>query len=212
MGSEKKKLLIGGYEVDAWYSSELYNGYAYLIDISPCPEENLYQHFHLMRLRGISPKELPDSCHIIFQSPKSEFKRVSFVEIKSNKGLYELEIILCIDYRDWEMKESVPSFVDRYCDTLKKSVTQTITPVRTEYGYYVHCIFNISEVKDIYEFYSEKESEIERTYRNTLATDSTEVDSHKYGDDRLHWWVRYVFVPLAGSGAIATILVKYLLK
>lgn len=212
MGSERKKLKIGDCEVEAWYSSESGDGYEYSIDVSSCSEESLYRQFHLMCLRKVSPKELPGSCHIVFQSPKTEFKRVNFVEFKSNEGAYELEIILCIDYRDWEMKESVACFVDRFCDAIKKSITGDVTPVRTEYGYFIHCPFNVSEIKDIYEFYSEKESELERVYRNTLASDSTEVVSHKYGEDRLHWWVRYVIVPLAGSGAIATVLAKYLLQ
>lgn len=212
MASEKKKLRIGDCEVEAWHSSDPGDGYEYSIDVRSYSEESMYPQFHLMRLRRVRPKELPDSCHIIFQSPKSEFKRVNFVEFKSNKGVYELEIILCIDYRDWEMRESVASFVDRFCDAVRKSITDEVTPIRTEYGYFIHCPFNISETKDIYEFYSEKERELERVYRNSLAFNPTEVVSKKYGEDRLHWWVRYVIVPLAGSGAIATVLAKYLLK
>lgn len=181
MGSERKKLQIGDCEVEAWYSSEPGDGYEYSIDVSPFSEESILPQFHLMRLRRIGPKKLPDSCHIVFQSPKSEFKRVNFVEVKSNKGVYELEIILCIDYRDWEMKESVASFVDRFCDSIKKSITGMVTPVRTEYGYFIHCPFNISETKDIYELYCEKESELERVYRDTLAFDLAEKISQKYG-------------------------------
>lgn len=212
MGSERKKIKIGDCEVEAWYSPESSDGYKYYIDVDPFSEERAFQQFHLMRLRRISKKELPDSCHIVFQSPKSEFKRVNFVEIKLNKGVCELEIILCIDYRDWEMKESVASFVDRFCDSVKKITIDAATPVRTEYGYFIHCKFNITEAKDIYEYYSEKESELERVYRATLASDAVDVAAQKYGEDRLHWWIRYVIVPLAGSGAIATVLAKYLLK
>lgn len=209
---ERKKLKIGDCEVEAWHSSDSSDGYEYLINIGPYSEESIYGQFNLMYLRRIIPKELPDSSHIVFQSPKSEFKRVNFVEFKSKKGVYKLEIILCIDYRDWEMKESVASFVDRFRNAVKKSITDAVIPVRTEYGYFIHCQFNISEAKDIYEFYSEKESELERMYRATLASNLSEVVSQKYGEDRLHWWVRYVIVPLAGSGAIATVLAKHLLK
>ncbi len=212
MGSETKKLQIGDCEVEAWYSPESGNGYKYNIHVDPFSEDKVLQQFHLMRLHGVSPKELPDSCHIVFQSPKSEFKRVNFVEFKLNKGVCELEIILCIDYRDWEMKESVASFVDRFCDSVKKTATDAATAVKTEYGYFIHCKFNISEAKDIYEYYSEKENALERVYRATLASDTVDVAAKKYGEDILHWWIRYVIVPLAGSGAIATVLAKYLLK
>ncbi|GGD04552.1 hypothetical protein GCM10007418_24530 [Halopseudomonas salina] len=132
MESVKRTLQIGGIEVEAWYSSEPPDGYMYSIDIAPQSEEKLYKKFHLMRLRNVSPTELPESCSIVFQSPRSEFKRVDFVKINKKQGRCELEIILCIDFRDWEMKESVPSFVDRYCDALKNRLPGAPRPTRLE--------------------------------------------------------------------------------
>lgn len=207
-----KIIKIGNREVEAGYFPNKEFGYEYSVEIDTFDKIGFNKGFGLRSLRNVDCHNLPSSCYISFYETRSEFKKITRVEIITENNQCHLRILLGLYYQDWDMKESLPSFVDRYCDAVKKSITHNVTLEKTDLGFFILCRFDILEVKDIYLFYSEKEVELERLYRTTLVKDSNEITPHAYGSGKIHWWIRYVFVPLAGSGAIATVLAKYLLK
>lgn len=203
---------IGPYEVEGWESDDDL-AYRYVIDASGEPNSSWSQKFYATYLKRVSERDLPDALSLTIQNPNQDFKKLNFIEIRKKGNNTNFTFILCFDYVLWDMKESLPSFVDRFIDVLRKNLGTEVKPVKTEYGYFVEVTFSLTGVDDVFTFYTKYEHEIDRLYRGSLIREGKlEKSASSYGEDRFHWWIRYVIVPLACSGTVAAVLAKYLLN
>ncbi|MDT8383445.1 MAG: hypothetical protein RRB22_03435 [Gammaproteobacteria bacterium] len=213
MDSDHTIIHIGNYPIKVWHNDPLVDGYEYYGELSTGQRTPKEYRCNLSYFSGVSCIDLPDRLHLWITHNGSEFKRVNFVRITKLSNQCKLVITLNIDYARWELEESVSSFVFRFVDFIKNELNVEITADKTDVGYCIDVPFYGSKVDDIYNWYSTCEHTVEKFYQKCLVSPTgNNSESVKYGEDRLHWWVRYVFVPLIGSGTIAAVLAKYIFQ
>lgn len=211
--SEKRRISIGAHSIEAWYDEHSEDGFRYFAALNGNPSFPNEGKFYLTFLNSVSCDDMPDLTHLVISYSKSEFRKVNFVVIKKVGAVCELGITLALNYQEWEAAESVGKFVYRFLDSIKNELGFDANPIKTEDGYFVECWSKKVNVSDIYSWYSNMEHSLEKVYQRELNNPPRLFpDTPKYGEGRLHWWVRYVFVPLIGSGTIAAIIAKYLLQ
>lgn len=130
------------------------------------------------------------------------------VYVQKKSGKCQLKHVLDFNYFDWDMPESLGSFLDRYKEKIKEIPNFiSVRKERSDYGYSIDFISSVDALEDIYYQIRNIEDSLESLYRENL-TIPAHAETKKYGEDRIHWWIRYVIVPLIGSSTIAAALVK----
>lgn len=209
----KRKIQIGTHSIETWFDEDAGDGFKYYAELHGNPSLPCGEKFYITFFNNVGCDEIPDSTHLVISLTKSEFKRINFVILKKKMAVCELGITLRIDYLEWEMSESVGKFVYRFVDSIKKELGFDANPVKTEYGYFIECWSRKANVPDIFSWYSDMGHSLEKIYQRELVNPTVLATvKQKYGDGRLHWWIRYVVVPLIGSGTVAAVIAKYLLR
>lgn len=207
-----KKIEIGQYELEANYDEIPRDGFRYTISTIGNSRDKQGQKFYPHHLKGMHSGSFPDSVDLIIYNAKAEFRHIDSIWVRKLDGKCSIMNSISLSYSDWELPDSLSNFVDRYVKALREEINiAEVTFSKDEYGYSIYCTVNISESGDIYSSIEKLEETQEFLYRKSLVKPDTKT-SEKYGEERWHWWIRYVIVPLIGSGTIAAVLANYLFK
>lgn len=160
MGSEKTTINIREYPINVYYSDTQEEGISYFANVDSHDKAPIGHKFTIWKLNGVSSAEFPEKFSLLISEGNAPFKKVNFVTFKkTSNNSCTLIISLHLSYQDWEMLESVASFVFRFSDTAKQELGILVTPEKDEYGYFVNC-----------EFTQENTTNGEFTVRNKLDT------------------------------------------
>lgn len=176
------------------------------------------QHLFVHDFREVRPVDLPNGISIVIQSPKSEFRQVGFAEINKINDRSELIVTITFDYADWHHPLNLQHFAERYCDAWRQDVAQATNCHidRSEIGLYINCSIQVSPEVDYLSAYQKIDAQVLAVYRKCLSEVSTQNTQPKTDapstpvgertDSGAKWWVRYVIVPVIGSGAVAALV------
>lgn len=207
-----QKIKIGEYALEAHYDENPRDGFRYSIDTNGNPREKQGQKFYPHFLKGLNGGSFPDSVDLNIYDAKRKFRHIDSIWVRKLDGKCSIKNSMSFYYSDWELPESISQFVDRYIAALREQRNiEKVTFSKDEYGYNIFCAVSVSGSENIYSSIESLEENQEFLYRKLLIKPDTK-SSEKYGEGRLHWWIRYVIVPLIGSGTIAAVLAKYFFK
>lgn len=207
------KLELVGEVLDAYFSEEPPDGYNYTIEVdgSSTRSKGSRQSFYARKLSGLSASDFPDQTDLSIEGYRSGFKYISMAWVRKKQGVAKIQYAVHMDFANWDLPESLASFLDRFCKAIEDTgQVSDYERERSEYGYDLYITVDLKLEDDIYKRMCGIEDILESIYRRELVPATAKTE--KYGDDRFHWWIRYVLVPLVCSGGIAAILVKYLLS
>ncbi len=174
------------------------------------------QFLEVHELREISAAMLPVGFSIMIERPKSQFKDTTLAYFKNVRAGHQISQGIYFDYADWHLPINVMDFAD----LLKAELTEgqaRLSKVhidKADASLYMTCMLNIDTDDDLYARFKDLDASITRAYRRciqSLATPHQQVE-HKSDSSGLKWWVRYVVVPLAGSGAFAALIAWLIAK
>lgn len=175
-------------------------------------ERNRYgQQLYIHDFREIYPTDLPNGISINIERPKSSFRDVGFIDIKKSDDHSELSIIVCLDFADWHLPLNLPHFAEKYIDSLKENVAGILRAEieTTDAGLYIVCGVTVMPTSTYLSAYRNLDAQVLATYRKCLG-DIYKPKSVKKAEpgqpqdySGTKWWVRYVVVPVIGSGAFA---------
>jgi hypothetical protein len=208
---QRIKFKIGNKELEATHDKAAADGYLYSVEASGNPKERHMQQVFPRMMAGITGSTFPDSCELFIYDVRSGFGKICMIYVHKLRSICKTKLTVSFNFMNWDLPESLGSFVDRYITGLRDSFPiSEITSSRSEYGYDVDLSILIGNNEDIYRSIMSMEGALESKYRKLLVPPSESTT--KYGESRLHWWIRYVIIPLACSGTIAAVIGKYLLK
>jgi hypothetical protein len=155
--------------------------------------------------------QFPDSLELSIYQPQLQFHPIDMIYV-SKSSIASIRIMMSFYFSTWEMPESLGSFVERYAKAIsQRPEILDASSEKNDVGYGVYCEIQPGWSKDIYRCIQELENTVLSLYRQQIVPPTAQA-KEKYGEERLHWWIRYVIVPVVCSGGIAAILVKYLLQ
>lgn len=209
---ENKEIIkIGLKELAAYVERDAVDAYKFSIETSGNKREKYAQTFYPISLGEETGESFPNDTELSIYNVESDFRVINTIWIKKKNGVCKISLNINVCYSNWGLHESLGYFIDRYKAALTKTkLFEEVTSSKEEYGYYLECVSTVENDASIYRSYSKIESSLESTYRNTLIL-TQEKSVSSFSEGRLHWWVRYVAVPLVGSGTIAAVIAKYLL-
>lgn len=211
---DNETIRVGERVVSCHFCDPPFNGkYRYLADTTSDERDRICQHLFVHDFRDVRPSDLPNGISINIQSPRSDFRQISFAEIKKANDQSELIIVLCFDYVDWHLPMNLQHFAERYRDALLHQVVSALECHidHSDPGLFINCSISVAPDTDYLSAYAKAVSQILATYRKCLE-DIYKQPSPKeaklpQADDTAgaKWWFRYVIVPILGSSAVAAI-------
>lgn len=189
--------------------------YRYLMDGTSDERDKICQHVFVHEFRNIFPTDLPNGFSLTIEQPRSDFRQINSVNIKKLDDLSKLVVTLYFSFSDWHLPLNLSHFAEAYCSSLRENVeNETDTYVEPDnLGVYVCCGVSVSSTTSFFSAYRKAEAQILATYRTCLADvykpaaslkkDTKQVPSVDVSGAK--WWVKYVIVPVLGSGSVAAI-------
>ena len=210
--SERQTVQIGTNELEASVSENPIDGFRFTVEANGDPKLKIPQLFYPTQLTGVKAEQFPDSLDLHIYNVSSGFRFIDMVSVTKLEGNCFFKNWISFGFQNWDLGESLGSFIDRYADALRNSSLKVkVETYKDEYGYSMISTIPVAPEESIYDRMSKLEELQETTYRKQLLPSKTE-ESKKYGEERIHWWIRYVIVPLVCSGAAATVIGAYLLR
>lgn len=166
-------------------------------------------HLSPHNLRGLRPSDVPNGLSLSIYRPKSYFRPLSSFELKKVDDESHISVSVDLSFADWHLPKNLRDFADDYRSVLLSGLSNlvSVTIDQDEVGYSLTCIVKVPPAEDFFAAYTNLAQEVSAAYRQALAelvqpsatTQSTSpTDSHGP-----RWWIRYVVVPVLGSGAVA---------
>lgn len=209
---ERRIIQIGSKELECNFDENPDDGFHTWLDAVGDPAVKHAQKFYPANFQGISGEQFPDSVWFSIYNLKRGFRFIDSIVVKKLNGKCTLVNSMSIDFQFWDLEESLGSFIDRYADALRNSpLGVKVETEKTEYGYYLTSTIPVAPGDGIYSRLIKLEELQESTYRKQLVPVKSHA-SNRYGEERIHWWIRYVIVPLLGSSAVAAVLGAYLFR
>jgi hypothetical protein len=208
---QRIKFKIGKEEVEAIHDEAAADGYVYTVEASGNPKEKRMQQVFPRMLSGVTGDTFPDNCDLYIYDARSGFGKICMIYVHKLQTLCRAQLVVSFNYMDWDLSEALGSFVDRYVAGIRHAYPASeVSTSKSEYGYDVSWSLPIQADEDIHRIIMSMEELLESKYRKLLIP--PKENATQYGEGRLHWWIRYVVIPLACSGTIAAVIGKYLLK
>ncbi|NEZ02537.1 hypothetical protein G4Y73_00065 [Wenzhouxiangella sp. XN201] len=209
---ERRPIQIGESILEAYFSNEPIDGFPLTVETHSNHARKVGQKFYPRQLQGLRGEQFPEGVDLAIYEAKRGFRYVNAIWVKKLAGQCEISNSISLDFHSWDLPESLGSFIDRYVDALQSSeLAIRVSSSKTEYGFDLISTIDVPGTSDIYSRLEQLESTQESLYRKELIP-PTGGPIQKYGEERRHWWIRYVIVPLVGSGAVAAVLANYLLR
>lgn len=212
--TERTTLEIGAYPIEVWRYDPPLDNIVYSAELAADPRAPEQYRFFISYLKGVGCRDLPDNLSLRIACSHSPFRRINMVQLqKRQKRGCMLKVVLDFDYQNWEMAESIGSFVSRYVETINQELNTYAVSEKSENGYLIECTFSDANIPDILKWYSNCENALERIFqREIINPPDAKNEKKSYGEEKYHWWLRYVLVPLVASGAIAAVLAGYIMQ
>lgn len=154
----------------------------------------------------------------MIERPRSEFKNTTSAHFKHISTGHEISQDIYFDYADWHLPLNIIDFADLLKRELENGPSKLaqVRIYKSDVSVYLICIAAISGNDDLYVKFKEINASIMRAYRTCLHSltkpPTTEGTRHKDDTNGVKWWVRYVAVPLVGSGAFAALVAWFVAK
>ena len=189
--------------------------YRYVMDGTSDERDKICQHIFIHDFMSVFPTDLPNGFSLTIQNPRTDFRHINFVEIKKLDDSSKLVVILNFIFSDWHLPLNLPHFAETYSESLRKNVenaTESYVESDELVGVFVYCEVSVSPTTSFFSAFRKVEAQILATYRRCLAdvyrppTQSYDTKQPQSADvSGAKWWVKYVIVPVLGSGAVAAI-------
>lgn len=169
-------------------------------------------HLSPYNLRGLRPIDVPNGLSLSIYRPKSSFRLLNSFELRKLDDECQISVTVDLAFADWHLPKNLRDFVDDYRSSLSKVVTNlvNVTADQDEVGYSLTCAVKVSPLEDFFAAYTNLAEEVLVAYRQALADlvrpnapmqPISPTDGHGP-----RWWIRYVVVPIIGSGAVAAVV------
>jgi hypothetical protein len=196
------------------------DGMRYVIEVTADSRQQHGQHLTPHGLREIRPKDLPNGFYLSMERLDAThffFRNIHFLTIFKKDDRLKLEIMISFDHADWHLPVSLAVFSDQYVAALCEN-SAVASGVQSEYGVDVTYSFIVAPDEDLYLAFQQGAGACLRKYRECIASGyggtaqkvhrvasslSTDLDGHR-------WWIRYVVVPIVGSGTFAAVVAALL--
>jgi hypothetical protein len=211
------KVRLGSNELKAYYLDRVDgDGARYVIEVSADMHQQHMQHLAPHGLREIYPRDLPNGFYLSMErldATRSFFRNVHFLTILKKDDCLNLGLVISFDHTDWHLPISLAAFSDQYVAALEETPAKARV-VQSEYGVDITCSFAVAPNEDLYVAIQRTAANCLRKYRECIASGYGVVvqqvrraPSHVSHDMYGHkWWIRYVLVPIIGSGAFAAVV------
>ncbi|WP_143599070.1 hypothetical protein [Variovorax boronicumulans] len=160
-------------------------------------------------LRGLRPTDVPNGLSLSIYRPKSSFHLLSSFALRKLDDESQISVNVDLAFADWHLPMNLRDFADDYRALLLKVLTNAVnvTIDQDEVGYSLTCSVKVPPSNDFFAAYGSLADEVLAAYRKALAelvrpSKSTHVASPTDAHGP-RWWIRYVVVPVLGSGAVA---------
>ena len=214
---ENKRIRIGSQLLDMHLSSPPLDGkWKYIIEATSDTRDKIVQHLNMHQLGDIYPTDLPNGISISISSPKTEFRAIQFADIKKLDDQSELRVTMIFDFVDWHLPVNLQHFGENYRDAMLVEVKEALLAeiTTTEFGLFITCGVRVPPKTNYLDAYRKINTQVLTTYRKCIADtykskDIKVINSRplqKSDSTGLKWWVRYVLVPVIGSGAFAAVI------
>jgi hypothetical protein len=178
------------------------------------------QKLETHQLRFISPADIPNGMSLSIYQPRSVFREIDFLQLQKFNDSSQLIVTVTFDFADWHLPKNLRDFIDDYCAMLKNEVDNFVNayPDQNDVGFSIICSATVPPSENFYAAYQKLSDQILKSYRHTLATLFSKTDntvksitiSQPTDTHGARWWIRYVAVPVLGSGAVITAILALL--
>jgi hypothetical protein len=194
----------------------------YVIEATADQHQKFAQHFPPHELRSTRPSDLPNGLYLSIERlehGRAIFRNLHFLTVKKYRDQTTLTLAIYFEHWDWHLPESVTTFAERYASALTAlpgggslALAQT-----QDTGAAVTYSLVAPVDQDIYTSFQNAAQGCLKQFRTCIAegykTSSGssarskspfKIESSDSTGPR--WWVRFVLVPLLGSGAFAAFI------
>lgn len=186
------------------------------IEATSDDRDTIVQKLRLHELRDVRPPDIPNGTAIMIQRPRTEFRELQFADIRKIDDRSEMHVTMVFDFIDWHLPISLQHFAKSYCDAMLKLVEgATSTHIAaTEAGLFITCEVAVPPITNFWAAFQNIDTQVLATYRKCIAdtyipksempvqTQAPQLtDAHG-----ARWWIRYVLVPIVGSGTFAAVI------
>jgi hypothetical protein len=208
------RVRIGDVELRAHYNADAGKGEdRYVVEATASPHKSYAQRFALHELRHLTPADLPNGFYMSVESveyAKLKFRDIHFLTLSKHDDKLRVRLTIALDHADWHLPVNLTNFAELYVDALSQSITAEMD--RGDYG--VSIVGSVIAPPDtnLFKTTSDLAETCLRKYRECIASGysstigKTKVAPSPGGASDVagsKWWMRYVVVPLLGSGAFA---------
>lgn len=214
----ESKFRIGERIVSGHFCDPPANGkWKYVIEANSDERHHIGQLLFVHDFSDVRPTDLPNGISIVIQGPKSDFGQVSFADIKKINDKSELTVVLNFDYVDWHLPLNLQHFVESFRDALIQQVdhANNCHIDHRDIGLSVDCSVGVDPDTNYFSAFKKVDAQVLATYRKCLSDiykqqhvpklEPITVSRPDEAASGARWWVRYVIVPVIGSGAVAAL-------
>jgi len=199
--------------------------YRYVIEVLANEDTRVGQYFPTHELRKASPADFPNDFYFATSgigSRRTLFRNLYGLTITKKLDVTRLCIQINFEHWDWHLPENLHHFAERLVQTLKKSSDAQIEASfeRDDVGLTFLASVIAPSNQDLYSTFLQLASDTLKAYRSTLAQGynvppesssppSAEIKTPLPSLSDTHgtrWWIRYVVVPVVGSGTFAVVI------
>jgi hypothetical protein len=196
----------------------------YVIEATADLKQKFGQYFPPHGLQAVRPTDLPNGLYLAIErleSGRSTFRNLHHLTLRKRGDQVTLNLYIYFEHLDWHLPESIATFAERYADALV-AASQLGASASThiqDTGVGVDLLLFAPPNRDIYSTYRDAadscllqfRSCVAQGYKTPKTNDSdpltkTTPKTESADSSGTKWWVRYVLVPLLGSGAFAAVI------
>lgn len=216
---DNKNIRIGDTVVSAFYHKPPLGNIVYSVESTSNHREKALQYLSVYNFQQITPVALPNGIAISISNPGSEFPYVVSADIVKADDKVKVTLVMDLLYRDWHLPFNLVHFVEQYEDKLRTTVTNFLGTqnIKMEASFIISCTVSVDTTKTILDAYNQLDRELQKIYRKCLSDITAPV--HFEGSKAIpsdetgfKWWIKYVIVPIVGSGTFAGVLALLLGK
>jgi hypothetical protein len=209
-----KELRIGKRTLSYHHQNPPIDNTIYSIDASDNSRDSHTQKLHPFDFKEIKPSDLPNGITISLAISQAEFSYLCYFYINKANDQVEISVLVDLLFKEWHLQTNLAHFIELYKSTLFEVITNIsdIEIEPTDVGYFVIAKSKVLTSSAIYDAYIKLSKEVLFAYRKSLANltlDNSKKSSFNIPPDSsgLRWWLRYVLVPIIGSGTFVAVIV-----
>lgn len=183
------------------------------VEVTADSNQPYAQYLAPHELRNVRPVDLPNGFSLSIERlerARLVFSNIHFLTARKQQDKLTLSLSVLFDYADWHLPVSLSVFAEEYATSLVSSAISASVE-RWDSGININCSTVLSPQADLFDELKQLSEHCLLRYRECLSigyagakkSKSEQAPSVHSDSSGPRWWVRYVLVPLAGSGAFA---------